>query len=449
MYSRILKNLNFYLKKESRKIRALVFKPSYTCVKKVPKFSAYLSIYNDADILERTLESIRDYVNELIVVDGAYEWNSTYLEAIGLNPQQSEESVYAILDRSGIPYKTIKKVWKNEVEKRIAGYEATSSRYVMRVDADEVLFFDSHVLEYFINSDCAVAEMYMPNYASPGYVIRGNRLIDRYRIYPRQACLFDRTKIDEIDHLKYLWLVLTADELPKSSKEQLVYPVFEKPIAFCAHLTNWRSVESSKLRASFYTMNWMRKNGAPWLAQFGNYPIDSFDEFFDAFPPKDFLELMRNSLIAQGDIKLKKNEFLEITPLKNAEEQKIIPIYEQFIKSISSHTLSMRTRSSISLNGYDIYIDIGSKELWGKMAKLDGISIQFESNLSDVDVELLYLSTEYPYSHSLFPEYEFDGVTLTISIDDIRSHLKVIRRAIKIRTKTFNGFSEIVKFKIL
>ena len=38
------------------------------------KFSAYLSIYNDWDILAWTLRSIASYVDELVVVDGAYEW---------------------------------------------------------------------------------------------------------------------------------------------------------------------------------------------------------------------------------------------------------------------------------------------------------------------------------------------------------------------------------------
>jgi hypothetical protein len=35
------------------------------------KFSAYLSIYNDWDILPSALRSVASYLDELVVVDGA------------------------------------------------------------------------------------------------------------------------------------------------------------------------------------------------------------------------------------------------------------------------------------------------------------------------------------------------------------------------------------------
>ena len=48
-------------------------------------FSAYLSIYNDWDILEPALKSIAPYIDELVVVDGGYKWMAPYADRTG-NP---------------------------------------------------------------------------------------------------------------------------------------------------------------------------------------------------------------------------------------------------------------------------------------------------------------------------------------------------------------------------
>lgn len=71
------------------------------------KFSAYLSIYDDWDLLEVALKSIADYVDELVVVDGAYEWMVPYLVATGSDPSRSDKRVYDIIRASGIPFRSI------------------------------------------------------------------------------------------------------------------------------------------------------------------------------------------------------------------------------------------------------------------------------------------------------------------------------------------------------
>ena len=122
------------------------------------KFSAYLSIYNDWDILPHALASIKDHIDELIVVDGAYEWMDSYLRALGKDPMRSDQRVYESLEKSGIDFKIISRSWKNEIEKRMAGYDACSNRYVYRVDADEIMFFYDGAIESFLETDKAVAE---------------------------------------------------------------------------------------------------------------------------------------------------------------------------------------------------------------------------------------------------------------------------------------------------
>ena len=113
----------------------------------VTKSSAYLSIYNDWDILPSALRSIASHVDELVVVDGAYEWMVPYLTMQGLDPTRSDPRVYAALEASGIPFRVISHTWKHEPEKRLAGYEAFTHDFIYRVDADEIMFFDEPALE--------------------------------------------------------------------------------------------------------------------------------------------------------------------------------------------------------------------------------------------------------------------------------------------------------------
>lgn len=103
---------------------------------------------------------------------------------------------------------------------------------MFRIDADEVLFINGEALEEFLASGRAVAEMHMPTYVAPGWLLKPTRLRDRLRKFPAQRVLFDTKKISAEAHLKYLWLNIPADTLPGGVKQ--TYATFEKPIAFCA-----------------------------------------------------------------------------------------------------------------------------------------------------------------------------------------------------------------------
>src|SRR5262245_60159410 len=110
------------------------------------KFSAYLSVYNDWDILASALRSVASHVDELVVVDGAYGWMLPYLTMRGVDPLRSAPRLYAAIEASGIPFRVISRIWKNEIEKRQTGYDACTHDYIYRVDADEILFFDDTAL---------------------------------------------------------------------------------------------------------------------------------------------------------------------------------------------------------------------------------------------------------------------------------------------------------------
>lgn len=437
MYIKILKNLSFYINKEKRKLLNVFPFKRREPNGRLPKISAYLSIYNDADILEISLRSIANYVDELIVVDGAYIWMAPIIESTGRNPMKSDNFVYEKIQASGIPFKVINRIWKNEVEKRMAGYEATSHQYVMRIDADEVLFFNEVALKQFITSKCALAEMYMPNYAAPGWVIQGKRLIDKFRTYPRQSLLFDKKKISSSDHLRYLWLVLTADELPMLNKNQKIFSVFENPIAFCAHLTNWRFIDSSVNRSAFYTMNWMRKNGAPWVNKIGRVQIENFDKFFELVPPKIFLEIMKNNNIVQGDISLKSVEKLSKSPLNQSQEALFSGLHQIFIKKLQKRVLDIQQNDSFALSGYPFYLDITLSETLSKIAPNGLLKIKFSEPITNAVVNIKTLTTRQPFNRKLNPNYRHENSILTIELDSIKYGECDLRKSIEI-TVFFN-----------
>jgi tetratricopeptide (TPR) repeat protein len=64
------------------------------------KFSAYLSVYNDWDILEPALRSIRPFVDELVVVDGGYRWMAEFLDDF-LRAERNQGDGCAMVFRTG------------------------------------------------------------------------------------------------------------------------------------------------------------------------------------------------------------------------------------------------------------------------------------------------------------------------------------------------------------
>jgi len=392
-----LERISFYLKRDARKI-FLRHIPLFR--KGLPrerfKVSAYLCIYNDWDILGAALDSIADHVDELIVVDGAYEWMVPFLAATGCDPCRSDQRVYDAVIASGIPFRRINRTWKNEVEKRVAGYGACSHRFVLRVDADEVLFFNEKNLEAFLASGCAVAEMDMPTYIAPGWIVRTTRLRDFYRKYPSQRCLFDSQKISAEGHLKYLWLVIPADTLPKAKER--TFSVFERPIAFCAHLTSWRTVDTAVNRGVFYVMNWMRKHGAPWLPKLNGRPMERFEEFFESIPAPTFREVLKRGAVAQGTISLGPRETLAKSPLSGQQEKSLEEHYRAFLRALAVQTMKATEEAQTMILGEPVFLDLSTETARSSLAEDGLVRIVTSLPLASVRITLHALATSPPLS---------------------------------------------------
>lgn len=319
-----------------------------------PKCSAYLSIYNDWDHLSGALKSIAPYIDELVVVDGAYKWMADFLLATGRDPLRSDQLLYDELAKLDVPVRVVSQLWENEIEKRLAGYRACDNRYIFRVDADEISFFDETELDAFFALDGAVGEMSIPLYHSPGFVI------DRSDWQSRQAFLFDRAKIEPDIHLNYLWLVLNADQLPRLGEKP--FRVHSKPLAFNAHLSNWRTPTTSINRSAFYTLNYFRAYGVPWLKDLAGQQLANFTAFFEHVSPQQYLEILRNSPITVGDIRVKDGVSIFPTPLSNTQEATFAENYNVFIQSLAELNQQLTNTERHCIQGSTVPLDLSSKQ---------------------------------------------------------------------------------------
>jgi hypothetical protein len=387
--------------------------------------SAYLSILDDWDILKPSLLSVIDRVDEIIVVDGAYRWMLPYFEKSGRDPTRSLPQVYDVLASLGEKIRVINGIWDNEVEKRIAGYEACKGRYRYRVDADEIFFFDDAVLDEFFNSDKPVGQMDMPIYVAPGLIsgTEGKPL-------PRQAFLFDSNKISSREHLSYLWLVLPEWERATFGMPRNDF-VFAKPLAFNAHLTHWRQPSSSLARARFYVMNYMRQHGAAFLTNAAfKKPIDDFTEFFKEIPPFEFDEMLlgRNLIVVPSP-----EQFICCaTPLTQAQEQSFAHIYQLFLDSLAVMNMELRNSFRTMLRGEDYYLDASLARSLPLVGPDNTLVIEFSDLVAAVKVEASCFFIDPSRNTGMRCEVERNGRFAKVHLPPLLPAEGMLRRVVTI-----------------
>lgn len=342
------------------------------------KFSAYLSVYNDWDILEPALRSIKPFVDELVVVDGGYKWMAGFLDATGRNPEKSDPRVYDAIEAVGIPFRVISRMWDSELEKRLAGYLACKHRFVYRIDADEIMHFDEN-LDAFLRAGGAVAGMEMPLYMAPGWIIgrKGDAQIER------QNFLFDSKQVSAEAHLSYLWLVLTVDRLPNAADHPAVFPA---PVAFNAHLSLWRTPTTSITRTAFYVLNHIRAHGAPWIAELGTKPLPDLAPLFEHIPPKCFLEALYSNHDMLGYPIRDEDWLLKRSPLPTSDEAAFSGLHDNLLNGLAGANEAFAASGRYLID--ELQLDLSSDEAVRPLLGSAGLGLQFSADLASAEVYL-------------------------------------------------------------
>ena len=216
--------------------------------------SAYVSLYEDAALLGPALASVAPFADEIVVVDGAYGWMVPVLGSG--DPARSGPAVMAALAPYGKRVRHVAGVWANELEKRVAGYEACRNRHVLRIDADEILLPRGAGLRRWREGGRPVGQAPAPLFVSPDWLegpAGGGE-------FAPLGILFDREQVSAWEHLSYLWLVPS-----KAEASSLAAPdpgrVDPELAGFVAHLTGWRPPDAAARRARFYVLNYIRSEG--------------------------------------------------------------------------------------------------------------------------------------------------------------------------------------------
>jgi hypothetical protein len=334
--------------------------------------SVYLSIFNDTDILPHTLRAIAPYVDELIVVDGGYDWMRPYFEGLGQDPEHSCDALYDIVEASGINYRTITRTWASEAEKRMAGYEACTNRYAFRVDADEVPFFDDAELDRFFTAERAVGSMLVPSWVCPGWIKAANS----DGVLQRAGMIFDRSRVTSADHLRYLLLVFGGDKLPPGSQK---FEPHGPPVCMNAHLNLWRDVESKTRRSVFYWLNWMRQNGVPWNACLRGKPLTDLHLLFDATPAAEFREIVQATVLT-----IERSGYLGwlLMPsmLTGDQNEKIAAVFDQLTRRRHSFERDIARDGLVFWSATPI--------MWEIDPGIEAVSLRCSAAVSSVDAKL-------------------------------------------------------------
>jgi hypothetical protein len=390
-------------------------------------FSAYLSIFNDWDVLPDALRSIVPYIDEIVVVDGAYDWMEPYFKPLGVDPRESDPRVRAALEACGVPVRFINGVWKSEVEKRMVGYEACSGRFVFRIDADEILHFHDAPLERMLLSGAAAADMEMPVAAAPGLILAS----DTTTPIERQCLLFDKRQIGTAAHLRYLWLVLGTDELPQTGEH--LPPVFPDPIAFNSHLTAWRTPATSVFRAAFYTLNYVRAHGAPWTAPARGDAVRDISLLLNEIvAPAVYRDLLLTGPLVVGGAE-PAGKMLRRAPFGTGHDPRIGSLHQGFLDSLAELNRETAVAGRHFVNGDFVLIDLTTEAAASALVKGSTLTFEIPNQPAAVSAKIYYQLTEAPWERLQDVPNRSVGERLTLYLPAALPRKAFLRRILRLQ----------------
>jgi hypothetical protein len=392
------------------------------------KFSAYLSLYEDWDLLRPSLESMAPFIDELVVVDGAYAWMAGFLRAIGKNPACSGPRVYDQLAGLGVSLRVISGIWASEEEKRIAGYEACAHRYVYRVDADEIVFLNPEAVSRFIESGQPVAEMEIPPFFHTPEWMEAQNLSGPV---PRVGFLFDRDQISGAQHLGYLWIVARDVSLETPTRP----PPSREAVAFTVHMTLWRSTDGARNRAAFYILNYFRLHGCNWLPEFENQPITNLGDFFSKIDPRAFNDMLLTTGLCISDFQIGNNLLCQ-SPLTEPQRAKIMPFYNRFLASQMANNIRLCSAFQYMQQGAFACIDITTDNALATIETNGSALVETRLQPIAANANLHCLSDVAPWEHSIKLQCDITPNGLTITLPSEIREQEFLRRILRFQVWT-------------
>ncbi|HVU05845.1 MAG TPA: hypothetical protein VHE30_29050 [Polyangiaceae bacterium] len=319
--------------------------------------SACLLLYNDHDILRAALHSVGSFADEIVVVDGAYEWLAPILGPAGLPTDRSTDECLDVLNGSGLAHKIryFSGTWKNELEKRAFAYDRCTRDLVHLVDADEIHQLDEVELRRFVQSAHAVGALEAPLLATDRLASR--RKGDPHLGLPPKPVLFKRARVSAPEHLAYLWLVLRKSEEAELSPKNAEL-MHAAPLGRMLHLSNLRTLETGLHRCRFYVFNWIREHGTvPWLPEVDLGADAELQRVYQYVSPPDLDQFLRGNAVSLGLVDDPAVEYFDVA-IDPTWGPTVRAAYESFSRSVSA---PLRRGSFFMLNGSTFIVDCSER----------------------------------------------------------------------------------------
>lgn len=322
------------------------------------KVSGILIIHNDSSLLEYAIESAKPYIDELVVVDGAYKWVAPFCSELNESPNESTDDLMSKLERCGVPVKYFKGVWESETHKRKFSLEQASYDYMMLIDSDEVFELDSDLVGKFLESEQAIGECYFPLYFDKNIVGYSTGL----KSPPLKEIFLNKKHYSVQALVNSLFLLVPDGERGEriSNKDR-----FKENLGVVHHLSLFRTDNSGYRRSRFYNLLAMRV--AKKLTLLNGLEFGSDEEFYSLL-----LELADEKITALNSLfefhritaafpAIKSNQYLSEFASSSDEVKSLIA--ELFDRMLIEQSRLLRSREGKEFSVFankSLFVDVTS-----------------------------------------------------------------------------------------
>lgn len=211
--------------------------------------SVLVNWYKETSFLDLMWGSLKDFIDEVVVIAGPYEYLRPVLEGFDLPLiEQDAEAIFQTAT-GATNIKFLHGPWISEDAKRIAGYEQCTGDIILSIDSDEIVDLDISALSEFIESQFSVSQMNVINIATHRFLF-GSNSFDYESDFPKKTICFKRNQVSANSHLNYLWLVGVSQTF------DALLPSFPRAIGLMFHATGIRNLDDQFTRTIFYQALW-------------------------------------------------------------------------------------------------------------------------------------------------------------------------------------------------